>query len=141
MSELERESELEGSVFTEESTEEEAEPPEITQSMIDFATKAVEINIEVSQANVAVSGNTLGFALFVSPGTSKSKCEDLGEDMVKALGAAATTEYPDLLPPSPVSMGGLYKEYDLIVSVGTSSTDIIAKGTKTTSAKKINWRK
>ena len=141
MSEMERESELEGSVFTEESTEEEEEPPEITQSMIDFASKAVEINIEVTQANIAVSGNTVGFAIFVSPGTSKSKCEDLGEDMVKALGAAATTEYPDLLPPSPVSMGGLYKEYDLIVSVGTSSTDIIAKGTKTTSAKNINWRK
>lgn len=141
MSELERESELEGSLFTEDALDEEDEAPEITQAMIDFASKALEINIEVTQANIAVSGNTLGFAIFVSPGTSKSKCQNLGTDMVKALGAAATIEYPDLLPPSPVSLGGLYKKYDIIVSVGTSATDIIAKGTKTTSAKKINWRK
>lgn len=141
MSELERETELEGSVFREENPEDEKKLPEITEAMIDIAVKAATINIDVSQAHVAVNGNTLGFAIFVSPGTSKTKAESIGEDMVKALGGAASATHLDILPPSPVSFGGLYKDYDVIVSIGTSTTDIIAKGTKTTSAKKINWRK
>ncbi len=141
MSELERENELEGDVFREETPEEEAELPEITESMVEIATKSVTVNIDVTNANVAVNGNTIGFAIFVSPGTSKKRGEELGEDMVKALGAAASATHLDIIPPSPVSFGGLYKDYDVIVSVGTSSTDIIAKGTKTKSAKKMNWRK
>jgi len=141
MSELERESELEGDVFREETPDEDEELPEITEGMIEFATKAVKINLQVTNANIAVNGNTIGFAIFVSPGTSQSKGEELGEEMVKALGAAASTTHLDITPPSPVSFGGLYKDYDVIVSVGTSSTDIIAKGTKTKSAKKMNWRK
>lgn len=141
MSELERENELEGSMFREETPEEEKELPEITQTMINFAVKTTTINIDVTQANVIVNGNTLGFAIFVSPGTSKLRSEAVGEAMVKALGSAASVANLDILPPSPVSLGGLYKDYDVIVSVGTSTTDIIAKGTKTTSAKKINWRK
>jgi tetratricopeptide (TPR) repeat protein len=140
VSEMDRESELEGSVFKEEDPEEET-LPEITQTMIDIAKKATELNLEVTSANVAVNGSTIGFAIFVSPGTSQSKCEEIGKDMVKALGGAASATHLDLTPPSPVSLGGLYAEYDLIVSVGTSSSDLIAKGTKTTSAKKINWRK
>ncbi len=141
MSELEQESELEGSIFEEENPEDEEDLPEITETMIDIAVKAATINLDVTQAHVAINGNTLGFAVFVLPGTSKSRSEELGEEMVKALGAAASATHLDILPPSPVSFGGLYIDYDVIVSVGTSTTDIIAKGTKTTSAKKINWRK
>ena len=141
MSELERESELEGSVFREEDPDQEEELTEVTEGMIEFAQKAVEINFDVTQANVAVNGNTIGFAIIVSPGTDKEACKKRGEEMIRALGAAASTTHIGVTPPSPVTFGGLYKEYDIIVSVGTSSKDIIAKGTKTTSAKKINWRK
>lgn len=140
MSEMERQSELEGSVFTEEEAEEEV-LPEVTETMINIAVNAVTINIDVTQANIAVNDSTIAFAVFVSPGTGKNRCEDLGEDFVKTLGGAASATHLDMLPPSPVSLGGLYKEYDIIISVGTSSSDIIAKGTKTKSAKKINWRK
>ncbi|MBN2898522.1 MAG: hypothetical protein JXO44_07090 [Clostridia bacterium] len=140
VSEMERQSELEGSVFTEEPSDE-VTLHEITQTMIDFSKNAVEIHTEVTSANIAVNDSTLGFAIFVSPGTDKSECEKFGEEMVKALGVVASTTHLDLTPPTPVSLGGLYQEYDVIISVGTSSSDIIAKGTKTTAAKKINWRK
>lgn len=140
VSELERENELEGSIFKEENPDEEA-LPEITETMINIAKTTTELNLEVSSANVAVNGSTIGFAIFVSAGTDQDKCEEIGKGMVKALAGAASATHLDLTPPSPVSLGGLYTEYDIIVSVGTSASDIIAKGTKTTSAKKINWRK
>lgn len=140
VSELERENELEGSVFKEEDPDE-MTLPEITETMINIAKTTTELNLEVTSANVAVNGSTIGFAIFVSAGTDQDKCEEIGKGMVKALAGAASATHLDLTPPSPVSLGGLYTEYDIIVSVGTSASDIIAKGTKTTSAKKINWRK
>ncbi len=137
-SEMERKSELEGDIFKEKTQE---DLPEITQSMIDVATQVAQIHIEVTSAGITVNKSTVGIAIFVTEGTNKSKCESIAEETAKALAGAATATHLNLTPPTPVSLGGLYKEYDLIMSVGTDSSNIIAKGTKTKSAKKVNWRK
>ena len=137
-SEMERKSELEGSMFSGE--EEPEDLPEVTAEMVAIAVKSIIDDSSVENANVAIDSDTLGFAIFVKEGTEKSKCEDLGNKFVKALSSAASLKNLDLSPPTPISYGELYEYYDVIISVGVNSENIIAKGTMLKKSSKIHWR-
>ncbi len=136
MSEMERESELEGSMFIEE------EPSEfvITESMVQTAVNIVTSNIEVVDASVSQQEGTIGFGIITQPGTSKDKSENLAIEFIKALSGAASAEYTELSGPNALSLGELYKHYDIVIAVGDSPENIIAKGTKNKNANLINWR-
>ncbi len=136
MSELERESELEGSMFTE--GEEPGYP--ITDSMIEIAKNIIVNNIEVVDASVAPQENSIGFAIITSPGTSKDRSETLAVEFIKALSGAASAEYNDLAGPNALSLGELYTHFDIVVAVGDAPDNIIAKGTKNKGATLIHWR-
>jgi len=136
MSEMERESELEGSIFTEED-----DPGyKITQSMIDIAKTVIINNTDVIDANIAPQDGSIGFGIITSPGTSKDRSETLAVEFIKALSAVASTEYEDLSGPNALTLGELYTHYDLIIAVGDSPDNIIAKGTKNKNATLIQWR-
>lgn len=136
MSEMERESELEGSMFKEK------EPSEflITESMVETAVNIVKTNIEVVDASISQQEGTLGFGIITEPGTSKDKSENLAIEFIKALAGVASAEYTDLSGPNALSLGELYKHYDIVIAVGDSPENIIAKGTKNKNANLINWR-
>jgi len=127
---------------TNKETTDESEVPKhkITDSMIDSARSLLEDEPDVEYANVSVQGDTLGFAIFVTPGTSKERCEELGEIFVKALGNAAASEIPGLKGTLDVTYGELYEHYNIIIAVGVSSEDITAKGTKDKGSSRIVWR-
>ncbi len=137
MSEMERESELEGSLFNEEE-----EPSEyvITESMIEIAKNVITGNIEVLDASIAPQDGTIGFGIITSPGTSKDKSEALAIELIKTLSGVASAEYTELAGPNALSLGELYKHYDIVIAVGDSPENIIAKGTKSKGASLINWR-
>ena len=136
MSEMERESELEGSMFQEE------EPSEyvITESMIEIAKGVIKGNIDVVDASIAPQDGTIGFGIITSPGTSKDRSETLAVEFIKALAGVASAEYTALSGPNALSLGELYKHYDIVIAVGDSPDNIIAKGTKNKGANLINWR-
>lgn len=136
MSEMERESELEGSPFGE------TEPSEyvITETMIQAAIVDITQNAEVVNASVSVTEDAIGFGMITEPGTSKDKMENLAVAFVKSLSRAAASEYDDLSGPNALAFGELYEHYDVIIAVGDSPDNILSKGTKNKSAKLINWR-
>jgi len=128
-------------VTNKETTDENETPKhKITDSMIDSARAILEGEPEIEYANVSVQGDTLGFAIFVTPGTSKARCEELGEIFVKALANAASAEIPGLKGTLDVTYGELYEHYNIIIAVGVSSDDITAKGTKEKGSSRITWR-
>lgn len=136
MSEMERESELEGSLFKEQ------EPSDyvITGSMIELAKGVVESNIDVIDSSITPQDGTIGFGIVTSPGTSKDRSEALAIEFIKALAGSASAEYTDLAGPNALSLGELYKHYDIVIAVGDSPENIIAKGTKNKGSNLINWR-
>ena len=136
VSQMERESELEGSPFG----ESEASQYVITENMIEIAKSAIKLNTEVADATIIPQDTSIGFGIITTPGTSKDKSENLAVEFIKALAGAATSEYPELAAPTALSLGGLYKHYDVIISVGDSPDNIIAKGTKNKDSNLINWR-
>jgi len=137
-SEMERTSELEGSMFTGESEPEDL--PEVTAEMVEMAVKSIINDSAVENANIGIDSDTLGFAIFVKEGTEKGKCESLGNEFVKSLSTAASLKNLELSPPTPISYGELYDYYDTIISVGVNSDNIIAKGTMLKKSSKIHWR-
>lgn len=136
MSEMERESELEGSPFAE------AEPSEyvITETMIETAIVEITQNTEVVNASVSVTEDSIGFGMITVQGTSKDKMENLAVAFVKSLSRAAASEYDDLSGPNALAFGELYEHYDIIIAVGDSPDNILSKGTKNKSTNLINWR-
>jgi len=136
MSEMERESELEGSPFG----EEEPSTYVITEGMIEIAKTSIKTHIEVLDATIAPQESSIGFGIITSPGTSKDRSETLAVEFIKALAGAATSEYPELGAPTALSLGELYTHFDIIISVGDSPDNIIAKGTKNKGANLITWR-
>lgn len=136
MSEMERESELEGSMFTEPDESEYV----ITENMIELAKNVITTNIEVVDATIAPQDGTIGFGIITSPGTSKDRSEALAIEFIKALAGVASTTYNDLSGPNALSLGELYQHYDIVISVGDSPDNIIAKGTKNKGSNLINWR-
>ncbi len=136
MSEMDRESELEGSPFKE------SEPTDyvITESMISVAIATVTSNADVINASVTTSEDTIGFGIITQPGTTKDRCEALAVDFVKSLSSAAAFEYPDLNGPNALAFGEIYNYYDIVIAVGDTPENIISKGTKNKSSNLINWR-
>lgn len=136
MSEMERESELEGSPFGED------EPSSfvITENMIEMAKTSIKTHMEVIDATIVPQESSIGFGIITSPGTTKDRSETLAVEFIKALAGAATSEYPELGAPTALSLGELYQHYDIIISVGDSPENIVAKGTKNKEANLITWR-
>lgn len=137
MSEMERESELEGSIFTEADAE---SLPAITAEMIDTANNILLKNVDVQDVSINVGEDTIGFAILTSFGTSKSRSEELGELYMVALSQSVASKNNEISGPSALSFGEIYDYYDVIISVGPSTDDIVAKGTKVKSSNKLVWR-
>ncbi len=136
MTQMERESELEGSIFGE------AEDPEIviTPEMIAAATEIVMVEPDVLKIGAAPQKDTLGIGIFVQEGTSFERCKELANMFVRSLSQVASDHLENLKGPSALTLGELYDHYDLIISVGLDDENIYAKGTKLKSAKLIHWR-
>lgn len=136
MTQMERESELEGSIFDEPTDPEILLPPEVIQA----AVNTILEEADVLKAGAAPDADTIGMAVFVSDGTSAERCKELGTMFARALSEEAAKYHDDLNGPTALTLGELYTHYDLIISVGVDTDNIYAKGTKLKGAKLIRWR-
>lgn len=116
---------------------------EITDTMKETATNTLLKNHDVIAADIIPQEDTLGIAIIVAAGTTKTRAEELSEIYLRTLAGAASATYKELEAPTKTSLGELYDYYELVISVGTSTKeeDLIAKGTKVRGAKSIYWRK
>lgn len=123
-------------------TEDASKSYPVTDELIDFATRELLKNLDVTEATIIPQGGTLGFAIIVSPGTATDRAKQLADLYVRALSGAAAAEYADLSGPTESTLGQLYSYYELVITVGTSRAeeDFIATGTKGKTAKSIYWR-
>lgn len=114
----------------------------ITESMISIAVAEIKKDHEVVDASIIPQEGTIGFAVLVRPSTSSERCEAIATQLVKTLSGAASAEYSDLNGPGPSSLGDIYNYYELVISVGTgtSEEEIISKGTKNKDSANIYWR-
>lgn len=120
--------------------EDQKNPYPITEDMVAKACNILEKDVDVKKCNVVINEETIGFAVLIHPGVSKNKAESLAVDFIKALSSAASATYHDLSGPNALSLGALYKHYNLVVSVGTSEKEILAKGEKNRTVSLIQWR-
>lgn len=112
--------------------------PLITETHIEDAIKIITIEIEVKDASIQVSEDSIAFALEIYPATDKEKAIVLSEKFVEAL-AHRVAQDVDIKAPSFKSMGQLYDYYTVFAVAGQDDQNITAKGKKTTSSKFINW--
>lgn len=136
MTQMERESELEGSIFDESTDPDILLPPEVIQA----AVNTILEEPDVIKAGAAPEADTIGMAVFVTSGTSPERSKELGTRFARALSEEAANYHDDLSGPTALTLGELYTHYDLIISVGVDTDNIYAKGTKLKGAKLIRWR-
>lgn len=112
--------------------------PKITNTHMEEAISIISNEIEVVDANIIVSANTISFALLLAPSTNESVAKDLGEDFIEILAHRVSAD-GDVSPPRFNSHGELYDFYSILIAAGDSSDKAIVKGKKSTSSKDIDW--
>lgn len=114
----------------------------ITDEMKALATRELLKNLDASDAEIIVQEDTLGIAIIVKGGTSETRAKELCYLYLSALAGSASATYDDLSAPKENHLGGLYDHYDLVITIGTGTTEetFIAKGTKGKTAADIYWR-
>ncbi len=137
MSDFDRVSQLEGSMFID---EEGNKLPEITISMIDYARNVCNINSEVENSLVIIQNGTIGFGILVKDDISKDKAESIANEFIKALAKAASNEHKELSSPTLGTYGGLYEHYDIIISIGKSTDDIDYRASMNKKTDTLVWR-
>lgn len=112
--------------------------PKISSKHIEESIKIIKNEIEVEDANIIVSENTISFALLLLPSTDASKAKDLGEEFIEILAHRVSGD-EDIAAPSFDSHGELYDYYSIIIAAGDSTDKAIAKGKKNSNTKYITW--
>ena len=110
--------------------------------MKDLATRELLKNLDARDAEIIDQEDTLGIAIIVTGGTSETRAKELCLLYLNALAGSAAATYDDLDAPRDDYLGGLYAHYDLVITIGTGTTEeeFIAKGTKGKTAQSIFWR-
>lgn len=137
MSDFDRVSQLEGSMFID---EEGNKLPEITISMIDYARNICNINSEVENSLVIIQNGTIGFGILLKDDISKDKAESITSEFIKALAKAASNKHKELSSPNLGTYGGLYEHYDIIISIGKSTDDIDYRASMNKNTDTLVWR-
>lgn len=114
----------------------------ITDEMKALATRELLKNLDASDAQIIEQKDTIGIAIIVKGGTSEARAKELCYLYLSALAGSAAATYDDLDAPKDNYLGGLFTYYDLVITIGTGTTEeeFIAKGTKGKTAKEIYWR-
>ena len=131
-----------GEGFEKESDEKPEKAFPITDEMIEYATNALLKNTEVRGADIIPQEDTLGIAIIVYGGTSDIRSKELAEQYLRDLSIIASVTYDDLKAPSKEELGELYDYYNLIISVGTSTSpeDAVSNGQMNKGASSIYWQ-
>jgi len=116
------------------------ELPLITDNHIQIAIDDITKETFVKDANIIVEDKTVSFGILVEPGTSTEEAKALGKSLTRKLASVVASNYSDISSPSEISYGELFDEYNAMVTVGSSSDDIIARGEKSKRALGFSWK-
>jgi tetratricopeptide (TPR) repeat protein len=119
-------------------TDQEEDLPKISSTHIQEAIDLITSEIEVDEATISVSGDSIIFGLLLQPSTSKKKATDLSENFIEIL-AHRVSQDEDISAPTFSSHGELYDFYNFIISAGSDSKTLLAKGKKNNTSKYITW--
>lgn len=112
--------------------------PNITSKHIEEAVALIQSEIEVEEAIILVSDDTVTFGLKLQPSTTREKAEALSESFIEIL-AHRVSQDENIKAPGLNSLGELYDYYSITISAGVDSEDILAKGKKGKTSKYITW--
>lgn len=113
--------------------------PVITDQHISDAITIITDEIEVKDAVIIVNEGQVTFGLLLMPQTNHERAVELSEEFIEAL-AHRVSQDVDIKAPSRNNHGELYDFYSVVISAGSDTEEIIARGTKSTSSKHISWR-
>ncbi len=119
-------------------TDQEEDLPKISSTHIQEAIDLITSEIEVDEATISVSEDSIIFGLLLQPSTSKKKAADLSENFIEIL-AHRVSQDEDISAPTFSSHGELYDFYNFIISAGSDSKTLLAKGKKNKTSKFITW--
>jgi hypothetical protein len=115
------------------------EKPTITEQHIRDARSIIENEIEVVESVIIVNEATVTLGLLLQPQTDKEKAIRLAEDFAEILAHQVSMDN-NIKAPSFNSLGELYDHYALLISAGSDTETLIAKGSKNKTSKFITWR-
>lgn len=114
--------------------------PLITESHIQISVEELTNETFVKDANIIVEDETVSFGILVEPGTSTEEAKELGKTLTRTLSSVVASSYSDIDGPNEIGYGEIYDDYSVMITVGTSSDDIILLGQKSKKAIGFKWQ-
>ncbi len=111
----------------------------ITDRMIRGTRAAALSYREVIDIAIVPEESSLGIGIFFEAGTSSDDAQSILGEMARTLGGLAAAEFSELRKPTPLTLGELYRHYDLYL-LGFDNQEVLAKGSKGRASMSIYWR-
>lgn len=111
----------------------------ITDRMIRGTRAAALSYREVIDIAIVPEASSVGIGVLFTEGTTAEDAQAILEEMAKTLGGLAAAEFSELRKPTPLTLGELYRHYDLYL-LGFNSQEVLAKGSKGRASLSIYWR-
>jgi len=119
-------------------TDSEEDLPLISESRIKEAIDLISSEIEVKDAVIQVSGDSITFGLLLMPATDPKRAEALSEDFIEIL-AHRVSDDGEVKAPNFNSHGELYDYYNFIITAGSDDQTLLSKGKKNKTSSFITW--